>query len=201
MYDLISGGIDVVLGEDGIYYEDLGDGKKGSKLYCDFTGITGIFSDPIASVQAYGEDGKPLYDEDGNPVMRKGLIDKGGFDFSKTEYDQYILTILDKYNGDTKAADEYLRTYWGADYDVNAEAYQLSDVFAGRYHGHGEDYTDEIKAFLDDIITSGPEERRGCVVVTQELAELLQLLMDKFTFDGVDDSWTKLCYYYDYLGA
>lgn len=200
MYHLISGGIDVVLGEDGIYYEDLGNGKTGSKLYCDFTGITGVFSDPIASVQAYGEDGKLLFDADGQPVIRKGLIEKGGFDFSKTENDQYILTILAQHGGDTEAADEYLRDLWGADYDANAKIYQLKDVFAGRCHGQGEDCTAQMEAFLDDIITTGPAERRGCVVVTRELAELLQLLMDKFTFSGVDHSWTKLCYYYDHLG-
>ena len=200
MYDIIAGGIDVVLGEDGIYYEDLGDGQKGSKLYCDFTGISGIFSDAIATVQAYDEDGKPLYDDNGDPVMRKGLIDKGGFDFSKTENDQYVLTILEKYNGDTQKAEEYLRTFWGEDFEANAEAYQLEDVFAGKYHGRGEDYTDEISAYLKKMIKIGPKERRGCVVVTEELAQLLQLLMDKFTFGGVENSWTKLCYYYDYLG-
>jgi ethanolamine transporter len=32
------------------------------------------------------------------------------------------------------------------------------------------------------------------------LAQLLQMLMDKFTFAGVENSWTKLCYYYDHLG-
>ena len=30
--------------------------------------------------------------------------------------------------------------------------------------------------------------------------ENLQMLMDKYTFSGVDHSWTKLCYYYDYIG-
>ena len=200
MYDIIAGGIDVVLGEDGIYYEDLGDGKKGSKLYCDFTGISGVFGDPLATVQAYGEDGKPLYDEQGEPVMRQGLIDKGAFDFSKTENDQYILSVLEQYGGDAERAKEYLRTFWGEDYDQNAEAYQLSDVLAGRYHGQGEDYTEEISAYLGKMIQSGPKERRGCVVVTKELAELLQKLMDKFTFAGVEDSWTKLCYYYDHIG-
>ncbi len=200
MYDIIAGGIDVVLGEDGIYYEDLGNGETGSKLYCDFTGITGIFSDAIATVQAYGEDGKLLYGEDGQPVMRPGLIDKGGFDFSKTENDQYVLTVLAQQDNDPEKADEYLRTYWGEDYETLAEEYQLEDVFAGKYHGSGEDYTEAISAYLDRMITSGASERRGCVVVTEELAQLLQMLMDKFTFQGVDHSWTKLCYYYDYLG-
>ena len=35
--------------------------------------------------------------------------------------------------------------------------------------------------------------------ITDE-AELLQKLMDKYTFADVDQSWLKLCYYYDYLG-
>ena len=30
--------------------------------------------------------------------------------------------------------------------------------------------------------------------------EILQALMDKFTFEGVENSWLKLCYYYDHLG-
>lgn len=200
MYALIAGGIDVVLGEDGYYYEDLGDGKKGSKLYADFTGITGVFSNPITSAPVYNDDGTPKLDGNGQPVMVKGMIELGGFDFSKTENDLYILGILDKYDGDTAKAEEYLKALWGEDYDAQAEEYQLSDIFAGRYHGKGEDYTAQIEAYLDDMITTGPEERRGCVPVTEELAEILQLLMDKYTFQNVDHSWTKLCYYYDYIG-
>ena len=200
MYALISGGIEVVLGEDGIYYEDLGDGKKGSKLYCDFTGITGVFSNPITSVPAYNPDGTPTLDAGGQQVMVKGMIEMGGFDFSKTENDLYILSILEKYDGDTAAAEEYMKALWGEDYDFYAQEYQVKDVFAGRYHGHGEDYTALMEAYLDHMITSGPAERHGCVVVTKELAQILQLLMDKYTFSGVDHSWTKLCYYYDHIG-
>lgn len=183
MYDIIAGGIDVVLGDDGIYYHDLGDGKKGSKLYADFTGITGLFSQPLVG--------------SGNI---KGIIELGGFDFSKTELDMEILSYINKYDGDTEKVKEYLRAYWGEDYDMNAQNYQLEEVLNGKYHGRGEDYTEKIEGYLDDIITSGPEERIGCVVVTEELAQLLQMLVDKYSFSGVDHSWTKLCYYYDYMG-
>ena len=200
MYALIAGGIDVVLGEDGIYYEDLGNGKKGSKLYADFTGITGVFSNPITSVPACNADGTPTLDAGGQQVMIKGMIELGGFDFSKTENDLYILSVLEKYNGDTQAATAYLKALWGEDYDANYETYRVKDVFAGRYHGQGEDYTAVMEAYLEQMITSGPAERRGCVVVTEELAQILQLLMDKYTFAGVDHSWTKLCYYYDRIG-
>jgi len=205
MYYTVAGGIDVVLGEDGKYYEDLGldaGGKQkyGSALYCDFTGLTALFSSPIATVNTYDEKGNVVLDKDGNPVVVKGMVELGGFDFSKTEEDLYVLSILDKYDGDVKKADEYLREYWGEDYDTNAANYQLEDVFDGIYHGNGEDLTAEMEGYLDQIITSGSQERQGCVVVTERLAEILQMLMDKYTFAGVDHSWTKLCYYYDYLG-
>ncbi len=200
MYHTIHGGIKAVLGDDGIYYHDLGGGKKGSKIYVDFTGITGTFGSPITTVDAYNEDGTVKKDEKGNVVKVKGMIDLGGFDFSKTENDLYILGILDKYDGDQEKVIAYLKGEWGADYDANAEEYQIDDVFNGIYHGKGGDQTNAMKAFMSKMITSGPEEEIGCVVVTKELAEILQLLMDKYTFAGVDQSWLKLCYYYDYLG-
>jgi len=200
MYHLISGGIDVVLGDDGYYYEDLGEGKKGSKIYADFTGITALFSNPIASVNAYDENGNKVYDENGDPVMVKGMIEMGGFDFSRTEDDLYILGIMDAQGGDIEKTKDYLKTMWGEDYDSYAEIYQLDDVFAGRYHGAGEDLTEEISTYLDKMITSGGEEIRGCVAVDERLAEILQLLMEKYTFENVDNAWIKLCYYYDYLG-
>ena len=34
-----------------------------------------------------------------------------------------------------------------------------------------------------------------------KLAELLLMLMDKFTFEGVENSWTKVCYYYNNINA
>lgn len=205
MYALISGGIDVVLGEDGYYYENLGldaNGKQkyGSLVYADFTGLTSVFSKTVASVNAYDENGKVIVDKNGDPVIVKGMIDLGGFDFSKTENDLYVLSILERYDGDQKKAEAYLKDYWGEDYDTNAEEYRLEEVFAGIYHGRGENYTAEIRTYLDKMITTGPEELRGCVPVDVRLAELLQMLMDKYTFSGVDHSWTKVCYYYEHWG-
>lgn len=204
MYHLIAGGIDVVLNPDGYYYEDLGldekgNQKYGSKIYADFTGITGVFGSPIATVDSYNEDGTVQKDAAGNPVKIKGMIELGGFDFSRTEDDLYVLSFLNKFEGDVEATDEYLHELWGADYDSYAEIYQLEDVYEGKYHGAGEDLTEEISTYLDDIITSGAE-LKGCVPVTERLAELLQLLLDKYTFENVDNSWTKICYYYEYLG-
>ena len=205
MYALIAGGVKVVLGQDGYYYVDegrdsQGNQKYGSLVYCDFTGITGVFSNPIATVDAYNEDGTLQKNPDGTTAKVKGMIDMGGFDFSKTEDDLYILSILEKYDMDTEKADAYLRDYWGEEYNLNADQYQLKDVYEGRYHGVGEDLTEVIRTYLDDIITYGKAELIGCVPVTEDLAQILQMLMDKYTFENVEHSWTKLCYYYQHLG-
>ncbi len=202
MYHTIAGGIKVVLGDDGIYYEDLGNGKKGSKIYCDFTSTTNIFtSQTVATVQAYDEEGNKAYNEDGTPKMIKGLIDLGGFDFSKTEDDQFVLTYMAMNDNDPDKTREYLKNYWGADYDSYAEIYQVEDVLKGKYHGTGPDLTEEIRGYLDKMITSGAKELQGCVVVDARLGEILQMLMDKHTFAGVENSWIKMCYFYDYVGA
>ena len=72
------------------------------------------------------------------------------------------------------------------------------DVLDGMYHGAGKDYTGIMEGYANQVYKSG--ELQGCVPVTEELGQILQLLMDKYTFKNVDHSWTKLCYYYDYLG-
>lgn len=192
MYHLIAGGIDVVMGTDGYYHEDLGkdangNQRYGSIIYADFTGITSLFDTPISTVSANGKE-------------IRGMIDKGGFDFSKTEGDLYILGYLNQNNGDKNATIAALKDMWGEEYDDYAELYQVDDVLAGRYHGEGPDLTADISAYLSKIINDGHTERQGCVKVDARLAEILQLLMDKYTFENVDNSWIKLCYYYDYLG-
>lgn len=184
----IAGGIDVVLGDDGVWYEDLGEDaagnqRYGGKLYVDFTGSNGLFSNPIMSY--------------GNVT---GMIDMGGFDFTKTEQDEYILSVLHAQNDDKEATLKYLKESWGSEYDSYYESYQVEDVLAGRYHGTGEDYTEEIRKYIAKVDASANVERNGCVLVTEDLTDILQMLMDKYTFSGVDHSWTKLCYYYDYLG-
>lgn len=200
MYHLIAGGVDVVLGDDGYYYVDLGNGQRGSKLYADFTGITSLFSNSITTVNAYDENGNLVRDENGNIVKIKGMIDMGGFDFSKTEEDLYVLGAMAKCNNDIEATKKYLKDAWGDDYEANAKLYQIEDVFEGIYHGKGEDLTPKIQSYIAKMYSGSAKERVGCVEVDVQLAEILQKLMDKYTFAGVDHSWTKLCYYYDYLG-
>lgn len=183
MYHVIHGGVKAVLGSDGYYRVDLGNGKQGSKIYADFVGITSLFNTPIATVGGV-----------------KGMIDKGGFDFSKDENDQYVLTVMAENDNDQAKTDAALKELWGEDFEANYEIYKVEDVYAGKYHGKGQDYTQQIKAYLSKMIKDGHKEREGCVLVDQQLAEILQMLMDKFTFENVDQGWLKLCYYYDYLG-
>lgn len=182
MYDVITGGIDVVLGPDGYYYEDLGGGKRGSKIYADFAGLTSVFGSPIMTV--------------GDVT---GLIDKGAFDFSKSEDDNWVLACLKERDFDVEATDKYLREYWGEEYDQYAETYHLEEVYDGIYHGVGEDLTEEIRGYTKKAGTSG--ELKGLVAVDARLAQILQLLMDKFTFAGVENSWIKVCYYYNTINS
>lgn len=205
MYHLIAGGIDVIMGTDGYYHEDLGkdaNGKQryGSIIYADFTGVTSLFSNPITTVNSYDENGKQMFDKNGKPIKVKGMIDMGGFDFSKTEQDLYVLAIMEKHNNDVEATRAYLKETWAEDYDANAEIYQIEDVFSGVYHGNGKDLTADIKAYTSKMYSGSAKERVGCVPVDARLAEILQMLMEKYTFEDVDKAWVKLCYYYDSIG-
>ena len=137
---------------------------------------------------------------------------------TKNANDEYILGLLDSMGSNTQYNTDdnfkaFLKNYWGEDsYAGYMSEYQVDDVLAGRYHGNGDDYTDEISAYLDKVIKVGynaelgetieeGDERIGCVMVDAELAELLQVIMDKYTFEGVENSWAKLCYYHQYFSA
>ena len=95
--------------------------------------------------------------------------------------------------------DDELRTMWGSDFEANYEFYKIAEVRAGIYHGNGVDMTDKMREYCAKMIVGDPE-KSGCVEVNEELAEILQMLMDKYTFEGVENSWVKLCYYYEYIG-
>lgn len=72
----------------------------------------------------------------------------------------------------------------------------------------GVDYSDRIEWYAnnamiesDGVYGSEASLAAGCVPVNEELAGILQKLVDKYSFSGIKNSWTKLCYYFDYLGA
>ena len=184
--DIIAGGINVALCDDdsdpryGYYCHLLEDGSLGSIVYVDFVLPTYIF----------------------NTASLTQLIENDAFNMFMTETDRtaYVYRV----NYYDKGGIEALENLWGADFEEFWETYQMEDVINGVYHGAGPDYTDAMRAYLnkledgtdgvsDDIIYP---ERQGCVAVDENLAVMLQALMDKFTFEGIENSWTKLCYYY-----
>lgn len=64
----------------------------------------------------------------------------------------------------------------------------------------GVDNTEAISKYLSKMITA-EGDTKGCVPVDAELANILQRLMDKYTYKDVENSWLKLCYYYKHYGA
>jgi hypothetical protein len=173
---LIAGGVKVVLNkEDGYYYNVLADGTMGtSRIYADFTMFTAIFGE------------KALYQ----------IIDQGGFDFSKSEEDHAALYYYENYT------EAQLKELWGAQYNELYAEYQMDDIKHGVFHGNGKDMTALARSYYEQIITEGDDINvKGCVEVNEELANLLQQLMDKYTFANVENSWVKLCYFYDVIDA
>ncbi len=175
--EIVALGIDVALGEDGYYHEKRADGSLGSIVYADFTSLSAIF-------------GRSLVE----------MADMKAFDFRYTEEDLLVMAYMERYPDNTK---EKLQELWGDAFEEYAAEYRLDEVLAGQYHGSGDDMTDIAKKYAGMVLPSdeGAPELQGCVAVNAELADLLQKLMDKYTFAGVENSWTKLCFYYQHLGA
>ena len=189
--EIIATGINAALCKDesdpryGYYCQLLPNGELGSVIYADF-----IFSTNIFGAQ-----------------NMEFLIENGAFDMRMTETDKEAYVYYKNYyeEGGKKA----LQTLWGDNFEANWEMYQMDDIIRGIFHGKGPDYTDDMRAYLDryEDGTDGTSdaivypERQGCVPVDEKLATMLQALMDKFTFEGVENSWLKLCYYYKRLEA
>ncbi|MBO5294870.1 MAG: redoxin domain-containing protein [Clostridia bacterium] len=170
-------GIDVVL-VDGYYHEKRADGSVGGRLYADFVQSTPLFVNSI-----------------------RQMIEMGGFNFSMSEIDHVIASYMKQYP--TNYA-EKLKEYWGDELYATYEN-DVKDVANGKYHGDGQDLTSEISAYLEKLESfedgAAGSERNGCVAVDERLAQILQLIVDKYTFEGVENAWQKFCYYYDHMGA
>jgi len=199
---IIAGGIDVELGDDGYWREKRTDGRDGSLLYADFTELTTVFS-------------KVIYSADEDVV---DMIDARAFNFTYSENDLHVLNTLAKYDGDKDACRAALREELGVLYENTyvdefgnvTEGFAVEEVLAGTYHGAAGDLTEEVKSIVanrmikvgtvigDETIAEG-DVRIGCIIVDARLAEILQLLMDKYTFEGVENSWTKICFYSQYF--
>ena len=193
---ILAGGREITYdAASGYWMEKRTDERPASYIYADFELCTGIMDNKFSLID---------------------IIEMGGFDFTVNEdggagyvpdaKDLEIIAIIRDHDGSCSAADEYLRTLWGEQYDVKAKEYKLSEIYKGIYHGEGADYTAEMRGYVAKIIKAGDtlpdgtvilegDARIGTVLLDARLAELLQLLMDKYTFPGVENSWRKLCYY------
>ena len=178
-YDTVTGGIEIALGEDGYYHEKLADGSLGSVLYVDMVSYSSVFNN------------HSLLD----------LINSGTFNFALTSDDEWILDYYEYFEERDFNGTDFetcMKEVWGDRFEANWELLKVDEVLDGIYHGDGKDMTSVAKQYANKIAKSG--DLKGCVAVNEELAELLQMLMDKHSFEGIENSWIKMCYYYDYVG-
>lgn len=129
-------------------------------------------------------------------------------DYSKTDRDVEILKYIKLY---PETYEDELKALWGDDYDQS----YVEDVANGIYHGNvtdfaynqrtsGVDYTDIMRAYLnsEDMILGSTEypEMNGCIEANMELATILQHVIDKYSFNSVENAWTKLCCFWEVFG-
>lgn len=195
---IIAGGIDVVLGTDGYWREKVngGEDRIGSLLYADITMTTELFSD-----HTIGE-----------------MVELGGFDFAMTEITEFVVGTLDQYIEEGKTVNEAialvnadLMAFYGEEYEDVMEDNNVNGIFEayredGYYVGVGMDYTEYVRSYIaanlitEENVGEDDPAKIGCVVVNEEFAKVLQLLVDKYSLAGVENSWIKLCYYTQYFG-
>ena len=211
-------GISVELGQDGFWREKREDGRLGSIIYADFTQFTTIFTGNVIHSDDPGRvdmiDAGAfnfLYSEEDLYVLN--YLNKVGGDVERCKA-ELLAELGEAYNA----------TYTEVDVDgqpYTVTGYAVEQVLAGEYHGIGKDETETVRGYaakiirVGDVITVVNEDGTGtmevvveegspmigCVAVDATLANILQLLMDKYTFAGVENSWLKLCYYEQYFCA
>ncbi len=88
-------------------------------------------------------------------------------------------------------------------YDYLWEFYAMQDVMKDDFNGHGEiaDYTAVIDKYIALMTSSDVYERQGCVAVTEELMNILDIAVGKYVFDNALHGWLKFCFYYKELGV
>jgi hypothetical protein len=92
---------------------------------------------------------------------------------------------------------------------LDAEGYKMADGYIYLQYTEeemeslaGANMTSYVEEYIEaNMITDETSELYGAVKVDEKFALVLQMFMEKYTFEGVEDSWLKLCYYYKHLGA
>ncbi len=227
--NLVAGGIQVTLGKDGYMYEVRGTDANGepilgSKLYWDLIAST-LTELPFMDYEALNEAGEKVtvpgnislggfnftYSaEDAELVRiikRIGTNDRAAVEaelkktLGEASYDELVVNYkLDEF---------FAGIYHGIGNNRDAENQKYLAKLAERYGFEPTrdadgyiavgDVTERILTYVDQRITE-KNEAEGCVLVDGELAFYLQLFVDTYSFDGVEDAFTKLCYYYDHMG-
>ncbi len=92
--------------------------------------------------------------------------------------------------------------YEGTQYEYLSDYYNMDDIKNGIYHGSTKDYTADVQKYIDRMYTDDEHvELKGCVAVTQELADMLDVFVSKYVFEDALHGWLKFCYYYQDLGT
>ncbi|MBQ4570077.1 MAG: redoxin domain-containing protein [Bacilli bacterium] len=196
MSDIISGNyVDVEIGDDGFYHvkDSL---ASDNYVYCDMAYINNITG--VTLLQALSSK-------------------YNAFDFSRDEFGQKIVDE-DGYYRVTYFDDQNNMIRYYVCYDKNNEYFEVENIGDNGYteeNGYTyvkftdedlekiglKDYTEYVTEYVNsNMVTNEHLELYGCVKVDEQFAKVLGLLMDKYTFEGVEFSWLKLCYYFKYLG-
>ena len=196
MSDIISGNyVDVEINEEGYYV--VKDGVASDNyIYCDIKYINNIttgysLETALTKFNAFDfskdEFGEPIVDENGYYRVTY-------FDENNTKIRYFV--CIDSFG------EQYLVTEIGEDGKTEENGYTYLKLTEEDLKELGYvDYTEYVTKYIEDnMVTDETSELYGTVKVTKEFAEALSALMDKYTFEGVDYSWVKLCYYYKYLG-
>ena len=197
MSDIIAGNyVDVELDETG-FYKVSNSLAQDQYVYCDFKYINNITS---------------------GITLEQALSDKfNAFDFSKDEFGQLVYdeegylrqTLFDEENNmkryyvcyKEEGVLEYVETV-GADGKTEENGYTYIKLSESELESmKGADCTEYVKEYISkNMITDEYSELYGCVKVDEQFAKVLEMLMDKYTFQDVEYSWVKLCYYYKFVG-
>lgn len=190
MSDVIAGNyIDVQLDEEG-YYKVANSLASDTYVYCDVEYVNNITGFSLLEC----------------------LSDRfNAFNFNKDEYGREIVDEEGYLRHTGYNEEEQLISYYVC-IDANNELFyvEYKDLSGHNYVKFDQDdkealdfkdYTNYVTEYINSHkVTDTTSELYGCVKVDAEFARVLGLLMDKYTFEGVEYSWVKLCYYFKYVG-
>ncbi len=193
MSDIISGNyVDVELGTDG-YYQVIDSKAEDKHVYLDCVYLTNVLGNQtiLQSLEppfnafnfALDEYGYPIYDEEGY------------FRYTQLNEELQVVNYYVYIDANEEGGYGYSETILPDKEYVKLTPEEIAENV-------GLDCTEIVRQYIEDnMITDTESTLYGCVKVDEALAKILELLMDKYLFYGVEYSWLKLCYYFEYLGA